>query len=73
MYYFCFNILFLLQDTRGDLELGSCNDNLDNSKIEPTKAEAEAIARGLQVPDYHHIQFFSIYIMSSLLCIFVLF
>lgn len=33
----------------GDLELGSDNDNPNNSKIEPSKAEAEAIARGLQV------------------------
>ncbi|KAK3011169.1 hypothetical protein RJ639_010936, partial [Escallonia herrerae] len=35
-------------DAHGDLELDSENDNRSNSKIEPTKAEAEAIARGLQ-------------------------
>ncbi|KAI5414921.1 uncharacterized protein LOC127138531 [Lathyrus oleraceus] len=32
----------------GDLELDTENDHVDTSKIEPTKAEAEAIARGLQ-------------------------
>ncbi|XP_022867591.1 uncharacterized protein LOC111387282 [Olea europaea var. sylvestris] len=32
----------------GDFEMGSDNDNLSNSKIEPTTAEAEAIDRGLQ-------------------------
>ncbi|KAH7544629.1 hypothetical protein FEM48_Zijuj01G0005900 [Ziziphus jujuba var. spinosa] len=32
----------------GDSELDSDCDNLDTSKIEPTKAEAEAIAKGLQ-------------------------
>ncbi|XP_059636264.1 uncharacterized protein LOC132278488 [Cornus florida] len=35
-------------DGHGDLELDSDNDNINNSKIEPTKAEAEAIAKGLQ-------------------------
>ncbi|XP_058226948.1 uncharacterized protein LOC131335549 [Rhododendron vialii] len=35
-------------DVHGDLELDSDNDNPNNSKIEPSKAEAEAIARGLQ-------------------------
>ncbi|XP_028773655.1 uncharacterized protein LOC114730716 [Neltuma alba] len=35
-------------NAHGDLELDSDNDNVDTSKIEPTKAEAEAIARGLQ-------------------------
>ncbi|KAL4304282.1 hypothetical protein GQ457_10G005290 [Hibiscus cannabinus] len=32
----------------GELELDPDNDNISPSKIEPTKAEAEAIARGLQ-------------------------
>ncbi|KAI4344385.1 hypothetical protein L6164_011619 [Bauhinia variegata] len=32
----------------GDMEMDSDNDNVDTSKIEPTKAEEEAIARGLQ-------------------------
>lgn len=31
------------------MEVESDNDNVDHSKIEPTKAEAEAIDRGLQV------------------------
>ncbi|KAL2464308.1 Protein kinase superfamily protein with octicosapeptide/Phox/Bem1p domain [Forsythia ovata] len=35
-------------DGTGDLEMDSDNDNVSNSKIEPTKAEAEAIDRGLQ-------------------------
>lgn len=35
-------------NAHGDLELDAYNENLHNSKIEPTKAEAEAIARGLQ-------------------------
>ncbi|KAA8522770.1 hypothetical protein F0562_009193 [Nyssa sinensis] len=35
-------------DAHGDLDLDSDSENLNNSKIEPTKAEAEAIARGLQ-------------------------
>lgn len=32
-----------------ELEVESDNDNVDHSKIELTKAEAEAIDRGLQV------------------------
>lgn len=32
-----------------ELEVDSENDNLDRSKIELTKAEAEALDRGLQV------------------------
>ncbi|GLT97536.1 hypothetical protein SLE2022_150950 [Rubroshorea leprosula] len=32
----------------GELEMECDNENLNTSKIEPTKAEAEAIARGLQ-------------------------
>lgn len=39
----------LFQDVHGDVELDSDNDNPNNSKIEPSKAEAEAIASGLQV------------------------
>ncbi|XP_057967713.1 uncharacterized protein LOC131157513 [Malania oleifera] len=35
-------------NTNGESELDSENDNLDTSKIEPTKAEEEAIAKGLQ-------------------------
>ncbi|KAA8535511.1 hypothetical protein F0562_030514 [Nyssa sinensis] len=35
-------------DAKGDLDLDPDNDNQYNAKIEPTKAEAEAIARGLQ-------------------------
>ncbi|PQQ00067.1 uncharacterized protein Pyn_28370 [Prunus yedoensis var. nudiflora] len=35
-------------NTPGDGELDSDNDYLNNSKIEPTKAEAEAISKGLQ-------------------------
>ncbi|KAI9125445.1 hypothetical protein K1719_004061 [Acacia pycnantha] len=35
-------------NAHGDLELDSDNDNVVTSKIEPTKAEAEAIAKGLQ-------------------------
>ncbi|KAL4571284.1 hypothetical protein LXL04_018042 [Taraxacum kok-saghyz] len=35
-------------DAHEDLELGSDTGTESNSKIEPTKAEAEAIARGLQ-------------------------
>ncbi|WRX34208.1 PB1 domain - like 10 [Theobroma cacao] len=35
-------------NAQGELELDSDNDNITPSKIEPTKAEAEAIARGLQ-------------------------
>ena len=31
------------------METESDNDNVNTSKIEPTKAEAEAIERGLQV------------------------
>lgn len=30
------------------------DDLVNNSKIEPTKAEEEAIARGLQVIDFFH-------------------
>ncbi|KAJ4709366.1 Kinase family protein [Melia azedarach] len=37
-----------LANIHGELEADSDNDNVDTSKIEPTKAEAEAIARGLQ-------------------------
>ncbi|KAK4257673.1 hypothetical protein QN277_007234 [Acacia crassicarpa] len=37
-----------LGNAHGDLELDFDNDNADTSKIEPTKADAEAIARGLQ-------------------------
>ncbi|KAK7388479.1 hypothetical protein VNO78_23295 [Psophocarpus tetragonolobus] len=37
-----------LANAHGDLELDSENDHVDTSKIEPTKAEEEAIARGLQ-------------------------
>lgn len=32
-----------------DLEIDSDNDNVNHSKIELTKAEAEAVDRGLQV------------------------
>ncbi|KAL1813939.1 hypothetical protein ACET3Z_024004 [Daucus carota] len=35
-------------DLNGNLDLGSSGDNVDDTKIEPTKAEAEAFARGLQ-------------------------
>ncbi|QCD80409.1 uncharacterized protein LOC114179807 [Vigna unguiculata] len=35
-------------NAHGDLELNSETDHVDTSKIEPTKAEEEAIARGLQ-------------------------
>ncbi|XP_012573381.1 uncharacterized protein [Cicer arietinum] len=35
-------------NAHGDVELDTENDHVDTSKIEPTKAEAEAIARGLQ-------------------------
>lgn len=35
-------------NAHGDSELDSDNDTVKTSKIEPTKAEAEAIARGLQ-------------------------
>ncbi|XVF47725.1 hypothetical protein PTKIN_Ptkin03bG0134000 [Pterospermum kingtungense] len=35
-------------NAHGELELDSDNDNITPSKIEPTKAEAEAISRGLQ-------------------------
>ncbi|WVZ12315.1 hypothetical protein V8G54_016845 [Vigna mungo] len=35
-------------NANGDLELNSESDHVDTSKIEPTKAEEEAIARGLQ-------------------------
>ncbi|KAG6705684.1 hypothetical protein I3842_07G192100 [Carya illinoinensis] len=35
-------------NAHGDLELDYDNDNLNTNKIEPTKAEAEAIDRGLQ-------------------------
>ncbi|PON55978.1 Mitogen-activated protein kinase kinase kinase [Parasponia andersonii] len=35
-------------NTREESEVGSDNDNIDTSRIEPTKAEAEAIAKGLQ-------------------------
>ncbi|PSS04296.1 Serine/threonine-protein kinase [Actinidia chinensis var. chinensis] len=35
-------------DVHGDVALDSGNDNLNNSRIEPTKAEAKAISRGLQ-------------------------
>ncbi|TYH57675.1 hypothetical protein ES332_D08G105900v1 [Gossypium tomentosum] len=35
-------------NAQGELELDPDNDNISPSKIEPTKAEAEAIARGLQ-------------------------
>ncbi|OIW19439.1 hypothetical protein TanjilG_09459 [Lupinus angustifolius] len=37
-----------LVNAHGDLELEPENDHVDTSKIEPTKAEEEAIARGLQ-------------------------
>lgn len=37
-----------LANTHGDPELDYDNDNLNTTKIEPTKAEAEAIDRGLQ-------------------------
>ncbi|KAF9680575.1 hypothetical protein SADUNF_Sadunf06G0136000 [Salix dunnii] len=35
-------------NTHEEAELSSDNDNIQNNKIEPTKAEAEAIERGLQ-------------------------
>ncbi|KAJ6382126.1 hypothetical protein OIU77_030726 [Salix suchowensis] len=35
-------------NTHEEVELSSDNDNIKNNKIEPTKAEAEAIERGLQ-------------------------
>ncbi|XP_061994144.1 uncharacterized protein LOC133712085 [Rosa rugosa] len=35
-------------NTPGDGEVDSDSENLNNSKIEPTKAEAEAISKGLQ-------------------------
>ncbi|XP_027368938.1 uncharacterized protein LOC113874890 isoform X2 [Abrus precatorius] len=35
-------------NAHGDIDLDSENDHVDTSKIEPTKAEEEAIARGLQ-------------------------
>ncbi|XP_039063143.1 uncharacterized protein LOC120207797 isoform X1 [Hibiscus syriacus] len=35
-------------NAHGEVELDSDNDNISQSKIEPTRAEAEAIARGLQ-------------------------
>lgn len=37
------------QDDQGGLEFDSDNDNVNNSKIESTKAEEEAIEKGLQV------------------------
>lgn len=50
----CDLCLSFMQNAHGNLELDSENDRVDTSKIEPTKAEAEAIARGLQVfiPSY---------------------
>ena len=38
-----------------DLELDSGSDTQSNAKIEPTKAEEEAIARGFQVLFYPHL------------------
>ncbi|KAK4337554.1 hypothetical protein RND71_042041 [Anisodus tanguticus] len=37
-----------LTDVQGGVEFDSDNDNVNNSKIEPTKAEEEAIEKGLQ-------------------------
>lgn len=37
-----------LADGQGGVEFDSDNDNVNNSKIEPTKAEEEAIEKGLQ-------------------------
>ncbi|KAI9180167.1 hypothetical protein LWI28_001916 [Acer negundo] len=37
-----------LSNAHGEVETKSDNDNVNTSKIEPTKAEAEAIERGLQ-------------------------
>ena len=48
--------MLYLQDVHGDVALDSGNDNLNNSRIEPTKAEAEAISRGLQVSDSYLIR-----------------
>ncbi|THG10602.1 hypothetical protein TEA_017367 [Camellia sinensis var. sinensis] len=39
-------------DVHGDMELDFDIDNPNNSKIETTKAEAKAIARGLQIDVY---------------------
>lgn len=52
-----------------ELEIDSDNENVDHSKIELTKAEAEAIDRGLQVLIYalHFIP-----ITAAILCGFVL-
>lgn len=35
--------------------MDSDSENVNNSKIEPTKAEAEAISKGLQVPVCCHL------------------
>ncbi|XP_062078612.1 uncharacterized protein LOC133783093 isoform X2 [Humulus lupulus] len=42
------NDLIAEENAHADLELDSDNDNIDTSRIEPTKAEEEAIAKGLQ-------------------------
>ncbi|XVE71787.1 hypothetical protein DITRI_Ditri10aG0179900 [Diplodiscus trichospermus] len=58
-------------NAHGELELDSDNNSLTPSKIEPTKAEAEAISRGLLV-----IVFFSYYYflrsLNFLLCLHLL-
>ncbi|XWS52178.1 hypothetical protein CRYUN_Cryun11dG0044600 [Craigia yunnanensis] len=43
-------------NAHGELELDFDNDNITPSKIEPTKAEAEAIARGLQTIKYDDLE-----------------
>lgn len=55
------------QDLNGNLDLGSSGDNVDDTKIEPTKAEAEAFARGLQVRLVSFTYLFDIYMKNSIL------
>ena len=48
--FFLLKTFFVLKNAQGDLELDSDNENVNTFKIEPTKAEEEALSRGLQVP-----------------------
>lgn len=61
------DVNLLVQSTQGELDVGS-DDHADNSKIEPTKAEAEATARGLQVPGCLFGLYFARKTSSTLSC-----
>ncbi|KAK1388445.1 hypothetical protein POM88_016623 [Heracleum sosnowskyi] len=62
-------------DSNGNLDLGSSSDNVDDIKIEPTKAEEDAFARGLprlndlDLPYYRRSFYLTLFALKPLPCL----